>query len=104
MDGAVGCVSLCPHVLVLPPLGCANPQRVKVPGGCCDQLVCPEETLAAKKHVKKRRKESGLSFNELASDRNQLSPDWRGGAKTLAGERAEQSNQKTWTATWTESL
>uniref|UniRef100_A0A7N6A3X7 CCN family member 1 n=1 Tax=Anabas testudineus TaxID=64144 RepID=A0A7N6A3X7_ANATE len=44
MDGAVGCVSLCPHELLLPRLGCAKPQRVKVRGQCCEQVICPEET------------------------------------------------------------
>uniref|UniRef100_A0A3P8UH02 CCN family member 1 n=1 Tax=Amphiprion percula TaxID=161767 RepID=A0A3P8UH02_AMPPE len=44
MDGAVGCVSLCPHELLLPKPDCAKPRRVKIPGQCCEQLVCPEET------------------------------------------------------------
>uniref|UniRef100_A0A3B4GQ67 Protein CYR61-like n=1 Tax=Pundamilia nyererei TaxID=303518 RepID=A0A3B4GQ67_9CICH len=46
IDGAVGCVSLCPREFSLPLLGCAKLRRVKVPGGCCEQLVCPEETEA----------------------------------------------------------
>lgn len=99
MDGAVGCVSLCPHVVILPKLGCANPKRVKVPGGCCDQLECPEETLVVKKQMKKHRKDSSVFENHLA-ERNKLSPEWRGTSRSLSGEHTDsghskQSNQMT---------
>lgn len=88
MDGAVGCVSLCPHVLILPMLGCVNPKRVKVPGGCCDQLVCQEETLVGKKLMKKHRKDSGESENNLAEG-SKLSPGWRGASRSLPGEHTD---------------
>ncbi|CAI5640873.1 protein CYR61 isoform X2 [Oreochromis niloticus] len=56
IDGAVGCVSLCPREFSLPLLGCAKPRRVKVPGGCCEQLVCPEKTEAQSAMIKKHRR------------------------------------------------
>lgn len=93
MDGAVGCVSLCPHVVILPMLGCANPKRVKVPGGCCDQLVCPDETLVVKKHMKKHRKDSSEFENDLA-ERNKLSPGWRGTSRSLPGEHIDSAYNK----------
>ncbi|XP_041697017.2 CCN family member 1-like [Coregonus clupeaformis] len=43
MDGTLGCVSLCPQQLSQPKLGCAEHKPVKVPGRCCEELVCPEE-------------------------------------------------------------
>ncbi|XP_029970758.1 CCN family member 1-like [Salarias fasciatus] len=57
MDGSVGCVSLCPQKLSLAKLGCAKPKRVKAPGGCCEQLVCPKGTKTGKKERRKHRKE-----------------------------------------------
>uniref|UniRef100_A0A8C9XEY5 CCN family member 1 n=1 Tax=Sander lucioperca TaxID=283035 RepID=A0A8C9XEY5_SANLU len=56
MDGAVGCVSLCPYQLTLPKLGCTKPKRVKVQGRCCEQLICPEEAKTESSVVKKHRK------------------------------------------------
>uniref|UniRef100_A0A8C6UJZ2 CCN family member 1 n=1 Tax=Neogobius melanostomus TaxID=47308 RepID=A0A8C6UJZ2_9GOBI len=44
LDGAVGCVSLCPQ-----------PRLIKVPGQCCEQLVCPEEARRTKKYRRKQR-------------------------------------------------
>ncbi|XP_018531800.1 CCN family member 1 [Lates calcarifer] len=80
MDGAVGCVSLCPRELSLPRLGCAKPRRVKVPGRCCEQLVCPgkaePEGSAGKKHRKKDGKDRA-SQDDL-TDTNELAPWWRG--------------------------
>lgn len=92
MDGAVGCVSLCPHELTLPKLGCAKPRRVKVPGRCCEQLVCPEDAETAssvvRKHRKKySRKDSRASENDL-TNRNELTPVWRGESKSLPGEQS----------------
>uniref|UniRef100_A0A3Q4GN77 CCN family member 1 n=1 Tax=Neolamprologus brichardi TaxID=32507 RepID=A0A3Q4GN77_NEOBR len=58
IDGAVGCVSLCPREFSLPLLGCAKLRRVKVPGGCCEQLVCSEETEAQSAMIKKHRRKS----------------------------------------------
>ncbi|XP_006634779.1 CCN family member 1 [Lepisosteus oculatus] len=42
IDGAVGCIPLCPQELSLPNLGCANPRLVKVTGQCCEEWVCDE--------------------------------------------------------------
>lgn len=89
MDGAVGCVSLCPHELTLSKVGCARPRRVKVPGLCCEQLVCPEvtkpESSVVKKHRKKHSKDR-LSEDDL-TDRNELAPAWGGESKSLPGEQ-----------------
>uniref|UniRef100_A0A3B4B2E1 Cellular communication network factor 1 n=1 Tax=Periophthalmus magnuspinnatus TaxID=409849 RepID=A0A3B4B2E1_9GOBI len=38
LDGAVGCVSLCPRELPLPNDRCPHPRLVKVLGRCCEQL------------------------------------------------------------------
>ncbi|XP_020490927.2 CCN family member 1-like [Labrus bergylta] len=85
MDGAVGCVSLCSHELVLPKEGCAEPRRVKVPGRCCEQLICPEdaktESSVGRKHVKKHSKDR-LSEDELTKH-NELAAVWRGESKSL---------------------
>lgn len=90
MDGAVGCVSLCPHELTLPKLGCAKPRRVKVPGRCCEQLVCPEEgkteSSVMKKHRKKHSRDNKPSDDDL-TNRNELAPVWRG--ESLPGEQLE---------------
>uniref|UniRef100_A0A3B4B3R0 CCN family member 1 n=1 Tax=Periophthalmus magnuspinnatus TaxID=409849 RepID=A0A3B4B3R0_9GOBI len=55
LDGAVGCVSLCPRELPLPNDRCPHPRLVKVLGRCCEQLVCPEEMKTMKKYRKKER-------------------------------------------------
>ncbi|NXG20422.1 CTGF factor, partial [Grallaria varia] len=47
MDGAVGCVPLCPHDLRLPGPGCPRPRRVKLHGQCCEEWVCQEGTDGA---------------------------------------------------------
>ncbi|XP_042353675.1 CCN family member 1-like [Plectropomus leopardus] len=86
MDGAVGCVSLCPHQLTLPKVGCAKPKRVKVQGRCCEQLVCPQESSVVKKHKKKQSKDR-LSEDELTS-RNELAPVWRRESKSLPAFRS----------------
>ncbi|XP_035525928.1 CCN family member 1-like [Morone saxatilis] len=91
MDGAVGCVSLCPHELTLPKLGCVKPKRVKVPGRCCEQLVCPEEAKTesslVKKHIKKHSKDSRPSEDDL-TNRSELAPVWRGDSKSLPAFRS----------------
>lgn len=91
MDGAVGCVSLCPHELMLPKLGCAKPRRIKIPGRCCEQLVCPEEAKTEsesvmKKQRRKHSKDSRLSEDDF-TNRNELGPVWRGETKSLPGEQ-----------------
>ncbi|XP_067829312.1 CCN family member 1-like [Heptranchias perlo] len=40
IDGAVGCIPLCPQVLPLAGMGCSTPRLVKVPGQCCEKFVC----------------------------------------------------------------
>ncbi|TRY81269.1 hypothetical protein DNTS_012107 [Danionella cerebrum] len=45
IDGAVGCIPLCPQELSLPTLGCTNPRLVKVPGQCCEEWVCEDGKL-----------------------------------------------------------
>lgn len=84
MDGAVGCVSLCPHELLLPRLGCAKPQRVKVRGQCCEQVICPEETKSKSSEVKKHSRDRA---SEDDSSENDFIPVRRGKAKSLPGER-----------------
>ena len=89
MDGAVGCVSLCPHQLTLPKLGCAKPQRVKVQGRCCEQLACHGEAKTesgfgnkhSKKHSKDRR------FEDDLNKKNELAPVWKGESNSLPGEQ-----------------
>ncbi|XP_070701004.1 CCN family member 1-like [Pempheris klunzingeri] len=88
MDGAVGCVSLCPHELTLPKLGCARPRRVKVPGLCCEQLVCPQEAKIESSVEKKHRKKDRPSEDDL-TDRNELAPAWRGESKSLPAFRSQ---------------
>ncbi|CAO2600354.1 CCN family member 1 [Lemmus lemmus] len=44
IDGAVGCIPLCPQELSLPNLGCPNPRLVKVSGQCCEEWVCDEDS------------------------------------------------------------
>uniref|UniRef100_A0A672YE40 CCN family member 1 n=1 Tax=Sphaeramia orbicularis TaxID=375764 RepID=A0A672YE40_9TELE len=56
MDSAVGCVSLCPHELTLPKVGCASPRLIKIPGQCCEQLVCPDEPKTGPSVLKEHRK------------------------------------------------
>lgn len=89
MDGAVGCVSLCPHELTVPKLGCAKPSRVKVPGQCCEQLICLEDARTdsseVKKNKKKHRKDSRVFENDL-TNRKELTPVW-GESKSLPGEQ-----------------
>ncbi|XP_050780595.1 CCN family member 1-like [Gopherus flavomarginatus] len=40
IDGAVGCLPLCPLELPLASLSCPDPQLLKVPGQCCKKFVC----------------------------------------------------------------
>lgn len=89
IDGAVGCVSLCPREFSLPLLGCAKLRRVKVPGGCCEQLVCPEETEAQSAMIKKhRRKFSKVKTTEDdLSKKNEFTSVW-GESKSLPGEQS----------------
>ncbi|KAM9844623.1 CCN family member 1-like isoform 2-T2 [Aulostomus maculatus] len=85
MDGAVGCVSLCPHEFMLPRLSCAKPKLVKVPGLCCQQFVCSEDVKTKSVLVKKHSK-GGLYKDEPAN--NQLPTAWRREPKTLPAFRS----------------
>ncbi|XP_026144709.1 WNT1-inducible-signaling pathway protein 1-like isoform X3 [Carassius auratus] len=61
VNGAIGCVSLC-NESQPPRVWCQNPQRVQIPGRCCEQWICdearrgrktaPRHTMAALTSVK----------------------------------------------------
>ncbi|XP_058917586.1 CCN family member 1 [Kogia breviceps] len=67
IDGAVGCIPLCPQELSLPSLGCPNPRLVKVTGQCCEEWVCDED--GAKDTMDDR---DGLLGKELAFDASEV--------------------------------
>ena len=67
IDGAVGCIPLCPQELSLPNLGCPNPRLVKVTGQCCEEWVCDDD--GAKDSVDDRE---GLLGKELAFDASEV--------------------------------
>lgn len=84
IDGAVGCIPLCPQELSLPTLGCANPRLVKVPGQCCEEWVCDDG----------KHRESTVNFgndpmvDDSESDltnNNELIPIVKPGLKSLPG-------------------
>lgn len=88
IDGAVGCVPLCPQELSLPNLGCANPRLVKVAGQCCEEWVCDDgkETDILEKIFGK-----DMMTDELERDltnRNELIAIVKGGLKSLPGKKA----------------
>uniref|UniRef100_UPI00398EE115 CCN family member 1-like n=1 Tax=Pristiophorus japonicus TaxID=55135 RepID=UPI00398EE115 len=55
LDGAVGCIPLCPQELPLAAMACPNPRLLKVPGQCCDKFVC--DKVASKYR--------GVTFHDL---------------------------------------
>ncbi|XP_041091679.1 CCN family member 1-like [Polyodon spathula] len=59
IDGAVGCVPLCPSELPLASASCPNPRLVKVPGQCCETFVCDKEV---KKHHGNKGPSNGASL------------------------------------------
>ena len=67
IDGAVGCIPLCPQELSLPNLGCPNPRLVKVTGRCCEEWVCDDDS--AKDPMDDRE---GLQGKELAFDASEV--------------------------------
>ena len=70
-------------------MSCTKPRRVKVPGRCCEQLVCPEEAKPESYVVKKHRGKDSrdrASEDEL-TNKNELAPVWRGEPEPLAGEQ-----------------
>ncbi|KAK7889897.1 hypothetical protein WMY93_025457 [Mugilogobius chulae] len=89
IDGAVGCVPLCPQELSLPNLGCANPRLVKVPGQCCEEWVCDDT-----KEIDILEKIFGKDFlnEEMEKDltnRNELITIVKGGLKSLPAYRQQ---------------
>ncbi|XP_064783621.1 CCN family member 1-like [Oncorhynchus masou masou] len=90
MDGALGCVSLCPQQLSLPKLGCAISKLVKVPGHCFEELECLEER--GKASVDKKVSKDGRKDKHSDDDftkRNELVSFIRGGLKSLAAFRSK---------------
>ncbi|XP_017343621.1 CCN family member 1 [Ictalurus punctatus] len=89
IDGAVGCIPLCPQELSLPTLGCANPRLVKVPGQCCEKWVCDDAT---KLEPSDKLLEKDAILDEIESDltnRNELVANVKHGLKSLAAFRAQ---------------
>ncbi|XP_028855862.1 CCN family member 1 [Denticeps clupeoides] len=93
IDGAVGCIPLCPQELSLPNLGCANPRLVKMPGQCCEEWVCDDG-----KEVDSLDKFVGRDTltDESESDltiRNELVNSIKVGLKSLPAFRAKPEGQ-----------
>lgn len=87
IDGAVGCVPLCPQELSLPNLGCANPRLVKVAGQCCEEWVCDDgkETDILEK-IFGKDKVSDEQEKDLTK-KNELIEIFNGGLKSLPGKK-----------------
>lgn len=88
IDGAVGCVPLCPQELSLPNLGCANPRLVKVAGQCCEEWVCDD---GKQTDILERIFGKDSLTDELERDltnKNELISIVKGGLKSLPGKRA----------------
>ncbi|XP_010581048.1 PREDICTED: protein CYR61 [Haliaeetus leucocephalus] len=84
IDGAVGCIPLCPQELSLPNLGCPSPRLVKVPGQCCEEWVCDESKDALDELEGFFSKEFGLDDSEGELTRNnELIAIVKGGLKML---------------------
>lgn len=87
IDGAVGCIPLCPQELSLPNLGCPSPKLVKVPGQCCEEWVCDENKGVLDELEGFFSKEFGLDDSEGELTRNnELIAIVKGGLKMLPGE------------------
>lgn len=103
IDGAVGCIPLCPQELSLPTLGCANPRLVKIPGQCCEKWVCDG---AMKLETSDKLLEKDAVFDETESDltnKNELVANVKHGLKSLAG-RCQSSVLHQWFWNWFNSL
>ncbi|KAE8609362.1 hypothetical protein XENTR_v10011786 [Xenopus tropicalis] len=86
IDGAVGCLPLCPQELSLPNLGCPNPRLVKVPGQCCEEWVCDEAKDPVDEIVDFFNKEFGMDTSEGELTRkNEFVAVVKGGLKMLPG-------------------
>ncbi|XP_009633376.2 CCN family member 1 [Egretta garzetta] len=84
IDGAVGCIPLCPQELSLPNLGCPSPRLVKVPGQCCEEWVCDESKDVLDELEGFFSKEFGLDDSEGELTRNnELIAIVKGGLKML---------------------
>ncbi|XP_069795503.1 CCN family member 1-like [Narcine bancroftii] len=82
MDGAVGCLPLCPQELSLPNLGCPNPRLVKVPGRCCEQWACDSrkgrpEDEREKGRLSQETVPKAWHDNQLLFLLKKGLPDWR---------------------------
>lgn len=87
IDGAVGCVPLCPQELSLPNLGCANPRLVKVAGQCCEEWVCDD---GKQTDILERIFGKDMLTDELERDltnKNELISIVNGGLKSLPGKK-----------------
>ncbi|XP_026170217.1 CCN family member 1-like [Mastacembelus armatus] len=85
MDGAVGCVSLCPHELSLSKLGCVKPGQVKSRRQCCVQPACPKDTKSESSVEKKQSKKHSKdrASKDDFSNTNEWAPVWKGKSKSL---------------------
>ncbi|RLW05933.1 hypothetical protein DV515_00004891 [Chloebia gouldiae] len=84
IDGAVGCIPLCPQELSLPNLGCSSPRLVKVPGQCCEEWVCDESKDALEELEGFFSEEFGPDDSEGELTRNnELIAIVKGGLKML---------------------
>lgn len=43
VDGVVGCIPLCPHLVSLPDRRCSRHRLTKLPGRCCQEWVCDDD-------------------------------------------------------------
>uniref|UniRef100_W5MKH3 CCN family member 4 n=2 Tax=Lepisosteus oculatus TaxID=7918 RepID=W5MKH3_LEPOC len=63
VNGAIGCVSLCDSQP--PRVWCQSPRRVKVPGKCCEQWICDEESKKVRKTAPRHTTEVDQAENEV---------------------------------------
>ncbi|XP_026889040.2 CCN family member 1 [Electrophorus electricus] len=83
IDGAVGCIPLCPQELSLPTIGCADPRLVKVAGQCCEEWVCGHSDKQLGNQPLPDESESDLT------NRNELVANVKAGLKSLPAFRAQ---------------
>lgn len=85
IDGAVGCIPLCPEELSLPTLGCANPRLVKVPGQCCEEWVCDDSGLLEPSEKQFGKEPMPDETESDLTNRNELVANVKAGLKSLPG-------------------
>ncbi|GCC40646.1 hypothetical protein chiPu_0024464 [Chiloscyllium punctatum] len=92
IDGVVGCLPLCPQELSLPPMDCAKPRLVKIPGQCCEEWACDTNHIGEDSGDSNEEGEDSMSCEEdedqpdaepLSS--NELTDLVRGGLKIEPG-------------------